>query len=355
VKLALRRYRLPLTAPLVLKGTEHEAREGVLVRLEDDEGRVGWGDVAPLPGFSPESLSEAMADVRRATEVFTGRTPGPDWTNPDGDLHRALDALDLVPSAQFGLDLAAFDLAAATMDRTLAQAMHPDPEVTVPVNALLVGSGDDVLAEAERLVAAGYRTLKLKVGRAALDDEIALVRSLRERCPDVTLRLDANQAWTMDEAVQFAEGIDGVGLDYLEEPLRDPADLPVLWHDTQLPIALDESLEGTATDGLQGKGWATAAVLKPTLVGGVARTLRFAVQARALGIRPVLSAMFESGMAFRVHIALAAATGGAPAGLDPYNRLAADVLSPRLDLDRPTIDVPAFFRTERIVEIPDPW
>ena len=95
-------------------------------------------------------------------------------------------------------------------------------------------------------------------------------------------------------------------------------------------------------------------MLKPTLMGGVARTLRFAAQARALGIRPVISAMFESGVAYRGHVALAAATGGAAAGLAPYNRLAVDVLSPRLGLDRPTVDVPAFFRTERAVEIPLP-
>jgi O-succinylbenzoate synthase len=112
---------------------------------------------------------------------------------------------------------------------------------------------------------------------------------------------------------------------------------------------------GTEPDALQGKGWATAAVLKPTLVGGVARTRRFAASAQALGITPVLSGMFESGVAMRGHVALAAATGGAPAGLDPYNRLAADVLTPRLALDRPAVDVPSFFRTERAVEIPDPW
>jgi hypothetical protein len=62
--------------------------------------------------------------------------------------------------------------------------------------------------------------------------------------------------------------------------------------------------------------------------------------------------MFESGVAMRAHVALAAATGAAPAGLDPYNRLAADVLTPRLALDRPAVDVPTLFRTERAVEIP---
>jgi o-succinylbenzoate synthase len=156
----------------------------------------------------------------------------------------------------------------------------------------------------------------------------------------------------MDAALTFARRIEGVRLDYLEEPLRDPADLAVLWFDTRLPLALDESLENTEPADLQGKGFAAAAVLKPTLLGGVARTLRFATQAHALGIRPVLSGAFESGVAMRGHVALAAATGAAPAGLDPYTRLAADVLAPRLPLDRPRVDVPSLFRTAFSVEVP---
>ncbi len=353
MRLALRRYRLALAAPLVLKGVEHTEREGALVRLDDDDGHVGWGDVAPLPGFSPETLDEALGDARRAAGLFAERSPTSDWADPNGDLHRALDALGLAPSARFGLDLAAFSLAAERAHRTLAQTLHPDPEVTVPVSALLTGEPDTVLGEAGRLVAAGYRTLKLKVGRRRLEEEVALVRTLGERFAGVAVRLDANQAWTMAEAVRFAEGVEGCPLDYLEEPLRNPGDLPVLWHDTGLPLALDESLVGTDPGGLRGKGWATAAVLKPTLLGGVARVLRFAAEARQLGIRPVLSGAFESGVAMRGHVALAAATGGAPAGLDPYNRLATDVLRPRLPLDRPTVDVPSFFRAEHAVEVPE--
>lgn len=354
MRLALRRYRLPLTTPLVLKGTTHTEREGVLVRLEDSDSHVGWGDIAPLPGFSSETLDEALADVRRATGLLAEHPPGPDWSDPNGNLHRGLDALHLRPSAQFGLDLAAFDLAAERVGQTLAQTLHPDPEVSVPINALLIGKPDAVLDEAERLVARGYQTLKLKVGREPIDAEIALVRTLRDRFPGAALRLDANQAWTMAEAMRFAEGIEGCTLDYIEEPLHNPGDLPVLWHDTGLPLALDESLLGTDPDGLRGKGWATAAVLKPTLVGGVARVLRFAAEARRLGIRPVLSGAFESGVAMRAHVALAAATGGAPAGLDPYKHLATDVLAPRLPLHGPTVDVPAFFRTEHEVVIPEP-
>ena len=60
------------------------------------------------------------------------------------------------------------------------------------------------------------------------------------------------------------------------------------------------------------------------------------------------------GMGVKRHVALAAASGAAPAGLDPYRRLAVDVLAPRLPLDRPRIDVPTFFRAEREIVLPQP-
>lgn len=351
---SLHPYRLPLAAPLVLKGARHEAREGVLVRLEEG-GRVGWGDAAPLPGFSPETPAEAAAQLEDASDLIAGLRPGPAWLDPEDSVHDALDGL--LPSVRFGLDLALADLAAQALGRTLAQALHPDPAVTLPINALLAGEpeavlAEAVLAEAGRRVAEGYRTLKLKVGRGDPEADARLVCVLREHVgPDVVLRADANQAWTLAEATAFAEAVRPAGLEYVEEPLREPEALPRLWFDTGLPVALDESLAAMEPEALQ--GWAAAVVLKPTLLGGVARTLRFARRAQALGIRPVLSAAFESGVAMRAHVALAAATGAAAAGLDPYRRLAADVLAPRLPLGRPVVDVPALFREMPEVVLPE--
>lgn len=349
MRLSLHPYRLPLAEPLVLKGVRHAERAGVLVRLDDGQ-RVGWGDAAPLPGFSAETLGEATAQLGDAASLVAGLRPGPAWLDPESEVHAALDGL--LPSARFALDLALCDLAAQAAGRTLAQALHPDPAVTLPLNALLAGEPEAVLAEAEQRVREGYRTLKLKVGRRDPEAEAVLVRALRQRVgPSVALRADANQAWTLPEAAAFAEGARSAQLEYVEEPLREPEALPLLWFDTGLPVALDESLAGMEPEALQ--GWAAAVVLKPTLLGGVARTLRFARQAQALGIRPVLSGAFESGVAMRGHVALAAATGASAAGLDPYRRLAADVLAPRLALDRPTVDVPAFFREEPQIVLPE--
>ena len=177
-------------------------------------------------------------------------------------------------------------------------------------------------------------------------DDLATVAAVREALgPGVALRLDANRAWSDADARAFAAAVGEVA--YVEEPLADPAGGAALSRDTGLPIALDESIQ----DGASVEAWAAAAILKPTLVGGLVATLRIAASARALGVPVVLSAAFESGVGLRGVAALAAATGAEPAGLDTYRWLAADVLPP-LPFSRPTVDLDAVFATPLEVRVP---
>ncbi len=156
---------------------------------------------------------------------------------------------------------------------------------------------------------------------------------------DVALRLDANRAWTDADARRFADALGDVMLDFVEEPLADPAGLPELWLDTGLPLALDETLQEIG--GIDHvRGWAAAVVVKPSLVGGIAAALDISRRAAEVGVKTVISAAFESGVGLRGLVALGAATGGHAAGLDTYRWLARDVFDPRLPLDRPTVDVP---------------
>ena len=344
--LDLARYTLPLTEPVAWGTERHRQRAGVLVRLADADGHTGWGDAAPLPGFSRETLAETRAALGKVAPALTGRTLDPLAVAADGPFHQALDAVGLPPSARFGLDLALADLAAQTLGRTLPQTLHPDPAVVLPLNGLVMGG--DAPARALALAEAGYAAVKLKVGRQSVGADVETVRAVRRSLPAaVALRLDANRAWSWGQAVAFAEGVAGLALDYVEEPLAEPERLPELWHDTGLAVAVDESV----TEGAALRGWAEAAVLKPTLIGGVVATLRRAAEARAVGVRPVLSAAFESGVGLRGVAALAAATGAQPAGLDTYRWLAADVLPP-LPFDRPRVDVPGLFARPLAVAVP---
>ncbi len=354
VKLAgfdLHRYELPLSEPLALKGMVLRRREGLLLELTGDGGAVGWGEASPLPGFSRESLDETAEQLRDLASFVGGREITDDWVDPDGNFSRELEAMDLAPSARFGFELALWDLYAAAHTKTLVELVTPRPRATVPLNALI--SPDKAIEEVRRVRSAGYEAVKLKVGGRAVEEDIEIVRVLNEELGDaVALRLDANRAWSLDEAGRFARGTAGLRLEYVEEPLADPTLLPTFVSNHGVPVALDESLAGMEPEALEDHRYARAAVLKPTLLGGISRTLRFAERASRLGMKLVISSAYETGVGTAALVALAAGVGDGevPAGLDTYRRLAEDVLRPRLDLPAPHVAVRAMASTRREID-----
>jgi o-succinylbenzoate synthase len=352
VKLAgfrLHRYHLPLAEPLQLKGTMLRHREGLLVKLARDGGAAGWGEAAPLPGFSREGIEEVAGQLRALIPRLLDRELPVEWRDLGAVLTYDLEASHLAPSARFALELAVCNLLATASGTTLPWLLSPRPRETVRINALLSGPPEHVLEDACRLREAGYEAFKLKVGTRGLREDAALVRTLSERLGDgASLRLDANRAWSFEEAGEFARATAEVRLEYVEEPLADPKPLPDLARQTGLPVALDESLVGMEPETLEDHGYARALVLKPTLLGGISRTLRFADVASRLGMKPVISSAYETGVGTAALVALAAGLGGeeVPAGLDTYRRLAEDVLNPPLDLPAPSVDVRVASRRE---------
>jgi o-succinylbenzoate synthase len=355
VKLAgfdLYRYSLPLSRPLKLAGAMLRRREGFLVRLSGDDGSEGWGECAPLPGFSREGFAEAAGQLRRLAGAMIGSEVVGGWLNRDGAFGREMDRLAPASSARFGFELAVCNLYATSSGKTLPELVAPSPRTEVVVNGLLSGPPGIVLEEARRIRDAGYRSVKLKVGARTVAGDVRFVRALAAELGDVTsLRLDANRAWGYEEAAEFARG--APGFEYVEEPLVDPARMPDLARRFGVPVALDESLVGMEPEELEEHRYARAVVLKPTLLGGISRTLRMADQALHLGMTPIVSSAYESGVGTAALVALAAGIGErrVPAGLDTYRALAGDVLDKPLDLPAPSVDVVQTMSASRSVDI----
>jgi O-succinylbenzoate synthase len=347
----LYRYRLPLSGPLTLGGSTHFHREGLLLKLSGDDGSEGWGETALLPGFSAESQGEAATQLRRRAGSMMGCEVTDDWVDPYRGSSRELDRV--APSVRFGLELAVWNLYAASSGSTLPEMVTAAPRPVLPVNGLLAGSPVDVLADARRMRDAGYRSIKLKVGTKTVSQDVALVRALGEELGErISLRLDANRTWGYEEAAEFAGGTVGVRFEYVEEPLADPARLPDLVREFGVPVALDESLVGMKLEELEAS--AVAFVLKPTLLGGISRTLQMAERAFRLGVTPVVSSAYESGVGTAALVALAAGIGDRPipAGLDPYRAMAEDVLETSLNLPAPSVDVRQTTDTSRTIDVP---
>jgi O-succinylbenzoate synthase len=334
------RYSIPLAQTVVLKNSTIHRREGLLLKLSGSDGSEGWGETAPLPGFSKEGLDEAAEQLRRLAGSITGYELTDDRVAGYGAPGPKVEQLVHAPSVRFGFELALWNLYGSSSGLGLAGSLAPSPRAMVPVSGLLSGAADEVLEEAGRMRRAGYRAVKLKVGSRAVEDEIGLVRALDEVLgEEISLRLDANRAWGYEEAEEFVR--DTPRFEYVEEPLADPAGMPDLVQHLGVPVALDESLVGMEPEELGEHRYARAVVLKPTLLGGISRTLLMAERALFLGMKPVVSSAYETGVGTAALVALAAVTGERPeaAGLDTYRMLANDVLEKPLGLPAPAVDV----------------
>ncbi len=346
----LYRYNLALSDPVTLKDTTLHRREGALICLTADDGKEGWGEAAPLSNFSPESLGDTLEQLRATGPELLGRETPASFLK--SDRNPLTEFTNLAPSASFGLEMALLNLWAACRGVALPDLQTDDPAKIVYTNGLISGSVERVLAEASSMAKEGYRAVKLKVGRRDVSEDVEIVRRAGEiLVGGVSLRLDANRAWGFEEALEFALGVSGVRIEYVEEPLADAARLGDLAREWGLPVALDESLVGMETIDLERHTYAAAVVLKPTLLGGVSRVLGIAERAKALGMAAIVSSSYEGGVGIGALVALAASVGEEPAGLDTYRALAEDVIEAPLPLPAPTVDVREAVEAARAVDV----
>ncbi|MBD3401758.1 o-succinylbenzoate synthase [candidate division GN15 bacterium] len=313
------RYTLPLDRPLALRGQTLQERHGLLILVSGEGGMHGWGEIAPLPGFSDESLAPAEQQARELRFSLTGSTIPENLEELSGGFEQWLGRYELLPSVQCGLEMAVLHLLANSQERPLANLLSDTARSGVSVNALLPLDSDKPDTQISRLIENGYGAVKVKVGAGALDDEISRVCGVCEAAAGrVSVRLDANRAWSYDDAAHFLGAIADRQIAYIEEPLRDPSRLPELASRTGVPVALDETLRDLTPEGLPAFPGLAAVIVRPMLLGGLERSMRFARRARTLGVIPVLSSAVESaiGIAGLVSFAAAMTVEDIPCGLD---------------------------------------
>ena len=329
------RFRLPLIRPVNLGPTTITMREGLLLRCTDDKGGDAWGEASPLPRFSKDTLAEAEQELKLSAR---------DWARPSKSDKPAKNWSSAAVNASVQVRMWHTILATPAM-----------PSVTVEIAALLEGDWEQLLRGAARAAERGYRAAKLKVGRKPLDEEISLTREVRAALgPTCRLRLDANRAWSLDDARTFVRGITKspseyqAPIDYLEEPLRSPGERNALRNEFGIPIALDETLTdefGKGPTGKQKPPLADFWVWKPTCWA-----MPYHIAPSEKLPPRILSAVFESGVATALMGGLAAGSGR-PAGLDTYNYLADDVLEERLPLDQPEVLLKTLLDASRRVDV----
>ncbi|UCF64999.1 MAG: o-succinylbenzoate synthase, partial [bacterium] len=265
-------FQISLIKPLNISGQIYSSRRGLVIRLTDDHGHFGVSEIAPLPGWHQENIQEACHQLKeeapRFLKAFPLQSDGKDkfisvipneWDN-------------FYPSVRWGMEIALLQLRANQNSCHLYHLSNESYQPFIHINALLTGKNHEILHNASDRLAEGYHTLKVKVGRSPIDKEIKLIKELRDSIgPEPKIRLDANQSWNFSQAISFLRAVKDVGIEYIEEPVQEIKDLSKLQQDSDIMLALDESLYGQSPEKIQLPPNVKYLILKPTRMGGMKR------------------------------------------------------------------------------------
>lgn len=264
-------YQVAMDAGVVLRDRRLKTRDGLILHLQVD-GCSGMGEIAPLPGFSIETLAQAHHTLMLWTQAWQ--------QNPNAPL-------PAMPSVAFGASCALAELAGR-----LPQAAN------YQVAPLCNGDPDALFAQLQALP--GRRVAKVKVGLYEAIRDGMIVTLLLEAIPDLELRLDANRSWTLDKARQFARYVPQAlrrRIAFLEEPCRTPQDSRLFARETGIALAWDETLrEGDFNWQDAPPEELKAVVIKPTLTGSLAQVQTQVMAAHQAGLEAVISSAIESSL-----------------------------------------------------------
>jgi o-succinylbenzoate synthase len=221
-------------------------------------------------------------------------------------------------AARCGLETALLDLAARRSGLPLARYLNPRAGARIAVNANAGSAGRCSGHRLRDLALSGFGVIKLKVGMAEVGEEIGMLQRLACALPpSASLRLDANRAWTLQQAEKIIEGVSGLPVESLEEPLKDPdyAPLRELQHRAPFPLALDESLIQLGLDSIIAARPVRRLVLKAPLAGGLLPALARARAAHRAGFQVQVTSSLESAVGVWSGTHLAAALGDLANGI----------------------------------------
>ncbi|HEX4731407.1 MAG TPA: mandelate racemase/muconate lactonizing enzyme family protein [Solirubrobacterales bacterium] len=236
-------YALPFKEPYVTARGTLTRREMVLLRIRDEDGLEGLGEAVPLSLRGGVTIEQVVRELRRlqvGTEIGGEPEAGLDDEIDAGD--EGGSAAPIAPAIGTALSLPArCALSTALID--LGEKRQDPGAWRAPVrcNATLVsGEPAAVAAEAERWAADGFGTFKLKVGAG---DDVAQVKAVREAVgPEARIRLDANAAWSLEEASEIIAAVEPLGIELIEQPVETIAEAAELARRTRIWLAGDESI-----------------------------------------------------------------------------------------------------------------
>ena len=288
MKIDVQHIRLKPRHPFrISRETQHE--RGVVVLELTWEGITGYGEASPSPYYG-EDAESVLSGIEKARKQIHGDPEKLRGRLAEGDLHQTLDRH---ASLRAAIDMALWDIIGKRENKPLYELLGLDPTRT-PATSFTIGIDTPDAIDVKVDEAASYRILKMKMG---MPGDMALLDRVIARSGK-TIRVDANEGWDIETALQICGELKNKGIEFVEQPIRheNEEDLRTLKRLSPISVFLDESVR-TLEDVTRCRDQGHGINIKLMKCGGVTPALAMIEEARRVNLKVMLGCMMETSIA----------------------------------------------------------
>ena len=299
------RFSIPMEPFVIATGTMHFA-QNVLIRIFTDAGIHGNGECSAFPMIVGETQETCLAMAKDFAQILKDKDP----LDIPARMNDLLGYAAHNPTIKSAFDMALFDIAAKNANQPLYQFLGGHKRTIETDMTLGIGTAEQMAVKAAEHVNNGCRIIKIKLGKKVHED-IERVASIRNAIGDeTTLRLDANQGWSFDDALFALTELEKFNIEFCEQPMRTWYDdkLPELNVNSPIKLMADESCYNHHdARKLINSQSTTYLNIKFSKSGGILEAQKIHEEALKHGVKCMIGSMLESRIALtaNLHFALA--------------------------------------------------
>jgi len=270
--------------------------DNVLVRLRTDDGLIGYGESSPYSAVMGETQGSDFVLAKPLAAMVKGRDP---FTLP-----QIIDAMTgfspTSPGITAAFEMALWDICGKVTGQPVYRLLGAARESFETDQTVYLDAAEVMSAKALAIAQRGFKNIKVKLGETT-ENDIARVKAVREAVgPGVALRTDANQAWSVSNAIRTLRGLEPYHVQFCEQPVPfwDWAGLKQIRNNSPVPVMADESVH-TPHDAITGIREDAMDMINMKLMktGGILQAVRLAHIAAAANVPCMLGCMNETRVA----------------------------------------------------------
>jgi L-alanine-DL-glutamate epimerase-like enolase superfamily enzyme len=305
-QIELYKFSIPLKEPFITSLGRDDDAQNILLKIITREGLLGFGECSPYMPINGESLDTCFIVGQYLAKALIGMDAL--------DIERCVSRMDKViygnSSIKSAFDMALYDIAAKNAGIPLYKFLGGENNKTIITDyTVSIGDPAKMAADAVKIKSQGYPAIKIKLGNNGATD-VLRIKTIREAVgDDIPLRIDANQGWTVEEAITTLQALGRYGIQHCEEPIArwNFMRLPEVRKASPIPIMADECCgDEHDAERLISIGACDYMNIKLGKSGGILKALKMVKMAEAANIHLQVGAFLESRLAMTAfaHFAL---------------------------------------------------